>query len=140
MGFLALFLPSFRLDRCGVAGSQPAVLVAVSQGGERVLNASPAAEAQRVRAGMTLAEARSFCPTVSVERLDVDAELRDLGALAACLGRYSPDVSPVAPDCIVLGGKAALLEPVRQTILVLGHAVRCVWAPHRDCARANRWR
>ena len=80
MGFLALFLPSFRLDRCGIAmdGSQPAVLVAVSQGGERVLTASPAAEVQRVRVGMTLAEARGFCPTVKVERLDVDAELPSL--------------------------------------------------------------
>ncbi len=136
MGFLALFLPSFRLDRCGIAmdGSQPAVLVAVSQGGERVLTASPAAEVQRVRVGMTLAEARGFCPTVKVERLDIDAELRDLGALAACLGRYSPDVSPVAPDCIMLGGKPELLEPVRQTIMSLGHAVRAVWAPHRDAA------
>ena len=136
LGFLGVFLSGFRLDRCGIAmdGAQAAVLVAVSQGGERVLTVSSAAAAQRVRTGMTLAEARGFCPTLMVERLDVDAELRDLGALATCLCRYSPDVRAVGPDCIVIGGKAELLGPVRQTLSRLGHAVRMVWTPHRDAA------
>ncbi len=134
-GFLAAFLPRFRLDRCGIdSEKQAAVLVAVAQGGERVLTVTPLAYAENVRVGMTLAEARSHCPHVLVERLDVEGEVRDRAGLVACLGRFSPDVRVAPPDAVLLHGKAELLGPVRQVLVGLGHAVRLVWAPLREVA------
>ena len=134
-GFLAAFLPRFRLDRCGIdTERQAAVLVAVAQGGERVLTVTPLAYTENVRVGMTLAEARSHCPQVVVERLDAEAEMRDREGLAACLQRFSPDVRVAPPDAVLLHGRADLLAPVRQALVNLGHAARLVWAPLREVA------
>ncbi len=134
-GFLAAFLPRFRLDRCGIETEKlPAVLVAVAQGGERVLTTTPAAAAQNVRVGMTLAEARGHCPSLLVERLDSTAEARDLQELAACLHRFSPDVRVAHPGGVLVQGRPELLGPVREVIVGLGHVVRLVWAPLREAA------
>ncbi len=134
-GFLAAYLPRFRLDRCGVdTEKSAAVLVAVAHGGERVLTVTPLAAAQNVREGMTLAEARGHCPGLLVERLEKDAEARDLEGLAACLHRFSPDVRVAPPGGLLVQGRADLLGPVREAIVGLGHAVRLAWAPVREIA------
>jgi DNA polymerase IV len=61
-----------------------------------VVEASPEARAEGVRTGMPLAEARSFCPALTVISPDPDLQQRARAALIQVAGRYSPLVEPHA--------------------------------------------
>ena len=135
-GFLGVFLPGFRLERCGWDVRVPAVLVAAERGAERVQAASlPAVEAG-IRPGVTLAAARALVPDVRVERLDSTAELADLEALGVALERFTPAVRPAPPDSLILDVQPGALASIRACLEDLGHASRLVHAEEGSAALA----
>ena len=64
--------------------------------GQRVRSATAAAGRARIRAGMTIAEARSRCATLQVLPWDEDLITREVTRATAAFVRASPQVSPAA--------------------------------------------
>ena len=135
IGFVAVHLPGFRLERCGWSGTGEVALVRVERGAERVVTCSPAAVAAGISAGMTLAAARAVSPLVKVERLELDGEARDLEALAVALHRFTPQVQAVPPEDLLLEVGPGQLAAVRACLEAFGHRLRLVWAPRPQLAR-----
>jgi protein ImuB len=82
--------------------SKPAVL-AVSVGSRRLVSAvNPAAEAQGLLPGLTLADARAQVPNLAVAQADPEGDAAALLRLAQWCGRYSPWTVPQGRDGILL--------------------------------------
>ena len=135
-GFLAIHLPSFRLERCGWDPQVPTVLVAVERGAERVQALSLPAGNAGVRLGMTLAAARACLPELRLERLDPTGEVADLEALCTALVRFTPAARAVPPDALLLEVGAVALAPIRACLAELGHVCRLVLAEEGGAALA----
>jgi protein ImuB len=130
--FLGVHLPSFRLERCGYAASDRAVLIGFERNAMRVLAATNAARENGIHAGMSVSEARSIDPEIQVELHDPAGEGVDRGALLRVFERLSDEVQALGPEDLVLtvhrtatalGGEAALLERARALAEELGHTV-----------------
>jgi protein ImuB len=94
--FLALWFPTFRLERCGYSAEDAAALVSEERGMLRVVAITPAAAAAGLKVGLPAAEARALLPEVSLEVCDTAGEERDFRALGGALGVFSDRVRPLA--------------------------------------------
>ena len=136
--YLVAHAPTFRLDRCGWAPQQSAVLVAEEKNALRVQAVTPAAARAGVRIGMSVAGARARLPKLETELLDPHAEAADLEALTTQLLAVSPSIATLPPDAVVAEisrvpeGHAdqehTLVERVRIRMAQLGHTAHVVVA------------
>jgi len=139
---LVIWLPDFRLERCGWAREEPAVLAAGRRGVLRVIAATPAAARRGIRPEMRVSEACALVPELGLEILHDDGPLpadgsaeerRDLRALARLLLPFTPAFGTLPPQGIAAditdtaalsGGERALMQGAVGRIRDAGH--RCI--------------
>ena len=138
--------PQLPLDTlgAGLPADQPFALIDTvrdesrsSRGSSRgtrarsVLAANALAEALGVRAGMSLATAYGLCPRLRCHGRMPDAEAQRLRQLADTAYGFTPQVSLLPPDALLLecagtlrlfGGAERLLQRLEDTWRTLGHA------------------
>lgn len=130
--FLAIHLPAFRLERCGHAARDVAVLVHEQRNAVRVVACTLGARDQGLRVGQTATEARALVPEVVVEVLDPEAERVDRASLVQALRPLSDRVAASGDDAVVLGaegaplfgGEPGLVRAAREQVERFGHACR----------------
>lgn len=128
--WLAIQLPQFPLEIAtrGTAERKACVLVEGQGTRQRVLLANPQAARLGIRPGMSMAAAHALGEIATLPR-DACAEQRALDQLCAWAYQFTPLLSPVAPDGLVLevrgslelfGGTAGLLREIRRGLRELG--------------------
>jgi protein ImuB len=133
-------------DRDALAHDRPLV-TAIPDHGRRVIAAvDMAARALGIRPGLTVTQARLFAPELEVVDAEPEADLEGLRRLALWAGqRYSPFVSPDAPDGIWLditgcaslfSTEKALLKDLHRRIAAFGLTVQVAVADTAGCAHA----
>ncbi len=146
---LLLYLPLFRLERCGWSAEDQVVLVGERAGVPRVLALSKGADDLGLKVGMSLSQARAMAPDIQAELLDQPAETGDLSDLARQLEPISPRITCLPPDTMVAGlsprpgpwsssleqREWALIDKVRHRMAYLGHQCRLVAAQDLYAAR-----
>lgn len=138
---VALFLPTFPTDqlRRKNAGKPPReipIVVAAQDGNRRVLTSvDDAACKLKLRVGMTVAHAQSLVPDLQVCEAAPAEDEAALSRLALWCTRYSPLVTPCAPDGIFvdIAGSAHLFKG--ESALLKDMLVRLQKA--QLCARAS---
>lgn len=143
--WLAAHMPAFELERCGFGADERAVVVAERQSAVRVVALTPAARAEGLREGMTVAEARALVADVLIEHHDPEEEARDREALRRALGVLGDRVQILDGGEVVLeirglvglyGGEQGVLRRVRARAEQLGHRVWLAVADHPRAAAA----
>jgi protein ImuB len=143
--WLVVHLPAFRLERCGWGADDLVVVGATRRSALRVVALTPAARAEGLALGTTIAEARALVPGLHVEALDEAGEQADRRELARAFERFGDRVELDGDDGLVLeiggtsplfGGEAAMLAQVRARCEELGHRCRLAVADHPRAARA----
>lgn len=156
---VSLFLPYWSTDRLrrksanssperrdSIAGDRPLV-TAIPDHGRRIIAAIDAgARALGIQPGMTVTKARSLAPELQVIDAEPGADLEALRRLALWAGRrYSPFVSPDAPDGIWLditgcaslfGTEAALIKDLHRRVAASGLSAQIAVADTAGCAHA----
>ena len=156
---VSLFLPHWSTDRLrrkiaklspdrrdGLILDRPLV-TAIPDHGRRIIAALDAeARALGIRAGMTVTKARSLAPELQVVDAEPENDLQGLRDLALWAGRrYSPFVSPDAPDGIWLditgceglfGTEKALLKDLHRRVAAAGLSLQIAVADTAGCAHA----
>lgn len=117
--------------------------------GQRVRSATAAAGALRIRAGMTIAEARSRCATLRVAHWDEDSVARAVTRATATFVQASPQVTPVggtpgtwwvgASGLEALGGERALARRLLALARRWHPGARVGIADSCVAARAATW-
>ncbi|QNA85427.1 DNA polymerase Y family protein [Sphingomonas sp. So64.6b] len=154
---VSLFLPHWSTDRLRrkAAKSPPdgdispdrPLVTAIHDHGRRIIAAVDAgARALGIQPGMTVTRARSFAPELDVVDAEPDADLDGLRKIALWAGqRYSPFVSPDAPDGIWLditgcgplfSIERALLKDLHRRVASFGLSVQIAVADTAGCAHA----
>jgi protein ImuB len=104
----------------------------------RIVSANGAARVLGVQRGMKRATALSLAPQLLLGQADEHRDLAALTSVAHAALAFTPAVSLSLPDGVLLevqaslryfGGREALLKTLRETLLPLGHRLRCVSAP-----------
>ncbi len=121
--WFCLYLPRLGLELftrslADEAAAKPAALVAQ----HRLCQINGAAQAQGLRPGQSLATAQSICPGLAVAWREVDREAIALAHLADWAWRFTPRVSRVPPDALLLEISGSLrlfrgLDRLQQQIL-----------------------
>ncbi|MFN3646648.1 MAG: Y-family DNA polymerase [Gemmobacter sp.] len=121
---LCLWFPRLASDRALRGhGAEPGPFAIVARTGnaDRLACLNPAAEAQGLARGMTLADARALCPALRSQPAAPERDAALLGALHRWAGRFSPLVARDGADGLMLdiagvahlfGGEAALVAEV----------------------------
>lgn len=127
------------------APDAPLVLVAKVKGALRLCAVDVHAQRQGIAPGLTLADARALQPGLLVAEMDEAADRQWLKRLAKrCIG-WSPLVTIVPPDAIILditgashlfGGEAGLATQAEDTFAANGMAVRLAFAATAEAAQA----
>lgn len=129
MLWLALHFPMLgleeRLSTQGGEATEPAVLVEDN----RVVQANERARQAEIALGSTLATANSILPALKHFNSDPAAEHERLSRLAQMAYRYTPRVSPVPPD--------ALLLEVRGSLRLFGGVKALADELAADCRRSG---
>jgi len=148
---LYCWLPRFATDRLTrrqpVLAGLPFAAVQHQRGRRVAVAVNAMAEQSSVRAGQSLADARSLCPTLMAVDADPAADSRLLLHLARWCTRYTPWVTPDIPaaddpfalfegallldisGCAhLMGGEDALAVDLAQRLQGFGFAVRCAIA------------
>ncbi|HEX2724886.1 MAG TPA: DNA polymerase Y family protein, partial [Beijerinckiaceae bacterium] len=127
---VSLFLPTWPTDRIrrrtDLSRDKPLV-TARKQGARRVVAAvDEAARRHGLKPGMTVADAQTFVPDLTVTEADPSGDDAALAGLAAwAVRRYSPIASPDAPDGILIdstgcdhlfGGEHAMLADMHACL------------------------
>lgn len=135
--FVSIWFPHLATDWFSV--KQPIlrntafVLKAASHNRIVITAASPKAQGQGIRTGMTLADARAFLPSLNV--LDDKPTLcgQLVQRIAEWCIRFTPNATPDAPDGIVLeatgcthlwGGEEAYLNDITKRLATRGYTTR----------------
>jgi len=144
--WLCLHLPRLGLEIVtrslpdGAAG-RPVVLVE----GRTVIGVNGSARARGLTAGMSLSTAESICSDLAVTCRDAEREAKTLERLAVWAYRFTPRVSPEAPDALLLELAGSLrlfrgLDRLQQRILegltTLGYSAVPGVAPTPRAAKA----
>ncbi len=146
---LVLWLPAFRLERCGIEARAVAALVGEVKGAVRLVAVTPGALESGLRVGMTATEARGLVPEVQLLPEDPPGEGDDRRALVRALEVVSDRVGVLAPDVLVLdlshtrkahGGELPAAERAAGLLESFGHQVVGVVADDARVARALTWR
>ncbi len=152
---LSIWLPDWPVYRLARARqldvSQPLVLRATRQGGERIVALNGAARALGVARGQLLTDAQAVAPGLSVFGEEPEADRLALNSLADWCERYTPwtalDPSSVhdAPDGLFLdvtgcahlfGGEAQLADELMARLARFGLPARVSIAPYPGAAWA----
>lgn len=137
---ISLWLPRFATDRarCRNRPDRPFGLIE-ARGGQFLLHAvDEKAERAGIRAGQTLADARTILPEIDAAEVDPAAEARALARLAEWCGRYTPWTAPggfgnvgdgsvwldVTGCARLFGGEPALLRDLARKVGDLGFSAR----------------
>jgi protein ImuB len=143
--WLVVHLPAFRLERCGFAADEVAVLVAEQKSALRVVARSAGAAERGLRRGMTANEARALVPEVQLEPWDAEGEARDRAALLRAFQRLSDRVRPLGDDDVAVeisgtaalfGGEDGVITAAGELADALGHRGFAVIADDPIAARA----
>lgn len=140
MLWLSLYFPDFPLNIIGRGVSATDALAVLEGEGNkhRVLCCSSAATAQGVHPGMSLQASLVLVPQLICRNRDSGAEADALDRLAACAGRYAPQVSLSPPWEILLevegslhlfGGLRGLVRRLRGELKELGYRAKMAAAP-----------
>jgi protein ImuB len=148
---ISVWLPSFPTDRwrrslgCALPADVPLV-TAGHDGSRRIIAAAdPAAIAQGLRPGMTLAHAQAILPGLRVIEARPRADAKHLTRIAAWCLRYAPMTAPDPPDGIwidaagsthLAGGEMALLQDIVCRLEQDGFAARAAMADTPGAAYA----
>lgn len=120
-------------------------LHAPSSGGPRLTAADPAAMAQGIRAGMSLADARAILPSLQLLPAEPEADARALAALAEWALRYTPRLALDGAHDLMLditgcahlfGGERALLDDLTTRLERRGLGCRAAIADRPAAAWA----
>lgn len=146
---LSLWFPRLaaeRLLRVDRALSDAPLAVVTDQGNLQLVSClSALAEAEGLRPGMSLADARALCPTLVTKRSTPLAEAAFLTALRRWGGKFSPWVAEEGADALVIdltgcahlfGGEAALVARAEADCADLGLSVQAGLADTRGAAWA----
>lgn len=140
MLWLALRLPQLSLE---VFPQRPSPSASIAR--ERIVASDPLAAQGGVVPGMRLADAWALLPELVVQARDAEREQRRLEGLACWAGRFTSEISIVAPDALLLevqgslrlfGGVEALLARLRDGLAGQGHTACMAAAP---TPRAALW-
>ena len=156
--YLALwfpFLPAERLridapERFAPSPSEtppdaPLVLVTKVKGALRLAAVDPQAQTLGLTPGLGLADARARHPDLAVAELNEMADRRWLDRMTRRCNGWSPLVTPMPPDAIVLdiagaahlfGGETGLAAEVEETFAELGMTTRIAGADTAEAALA----
>ena len=125
---------------------RPLVTVVPDHGRRVIAAVDAAARGLGIQPGMTVTKARSFAPDLQVVGAEQEADLVGLRHLALWAGqRYSPFVSPDAPDGIWLditgcaslfGTERALLKDLHRRVAAFGLSLQIAVADTAGCAHA----
>ena len=138
--WLAIHLPQLPLDiaTSGHAERKPCVLVEGHGARQRLVLVNSEAARLGVRPGMALGAAHALGEVIALQRAPV-AEEQALGRLCAWAYQFTPLVSPLAPDGLLLevrgslalfGGLHGLMSALRRGLRELGmHAFAFAAAP-----------
>lgn len=140
MLWLALHFHSLSLEifTRGTAVSEPLAVIERRGNRSRVVTCNYAAQACGVRAGMTAPAAQALADRLVVRRRDPAAEQTSLDGLAVWAGCFTPSVSLVPPDGLLLEistclslhrGLTNLLKQARNGIGEMGYAASMSCAP-----------
>src|SRR3569832_1707962 len=140
MLWLALHFHSLSLEvfTRGAAVSEPLAVIERRGNRSRVVTCNYAAQACGVRAGMTAPAAQALADSLVVRRRDPAAEQTSLDGLAVWAGCFTPSVSLVPPDGLLLEistclslhrGLTNLLKQARNGIGEMGYAASMSCAP-----------
>lgn len=136
--YLSLWFPRFAVDRVARRepdrATRPFALLLPENGRLTLISASPAAVAEGVRPGMTLADGRSLCPPLQAVDADPAGDRQALARLQRWALRYTPWVAadltcgPAEAGLVLditgcahlLGGEAALLGDLARRLAAFG--------------------
>lgn len=145
MRVLVVFLPMFRLERCGYTPDDLAGLIAEEKSAMRLQALTTAAAQEGLRSFMTATEARALVPEIELVELDADGEARDLQSLVRAFDPLSDRVRAPWIDTLLLevgstschfGGEAGIVEAARRLAARLGHTARVVLTDDPTAGRA----
>jgi protein ImuB len=143
--WLVVWLPAFRVERCGYAADERVAVVAERRNATRLVGLTPACREAGLREEMTAAEARALVSDVILEPLDEVAERQDREALVRTFEQVCDRVEMGEDDALVLevsatlsrwGGEEAIVERARALAEALGHSCRLALADHPLAALA----
>ena len=143
---VSLYLPrlasELALRRMG-GETGPFAMVARQGRGDVLACLNPAAQAQGLRRGQALSEARALHPALLTRPHDPQAQVRALVALRRWAMRYAPWAAVDGADGLLLdisgaahlmGGEQALAEDLRVRLAAMGFEARIAIAPTRGAA------
>ncbi|MCV6584409.1 MAG: DNA polymerase Y family protein [Marinibacterium sp.] len=144
---LSLWFPALPSDRVLRRAPQdgPFALTHSQTSAERLYCLNGAADRAGLYRGMTLADARAFCPGLITAPADLRQDRQLLATLRRWATRYCPWVGFDGRDGLVLdvtgsthlhGGEAAMLTDMRQRLARAGIGARIGLAPTRGAAWA----
>lgn len=125
-------LPSDRTARRDPVNGPLALSIRLGNS-DRIHCLNRAAETQGLHRGMTLSQARAFCPSLQSRPADPAQDMRFLQGLGRWAGRYSPLVGLDGDDGLVLdiagvdhlfGGTRALVQDMRHRLARTGLTAR----------------
>jgi protein ImuB len=105
---------------------------------QRVIAATPAAQARGVTIGGSVAGALAVAPELNLRTRDIALEAATLTELASWAGQFTPGVSLAPPDAVLLetssslrlfGGATILAQRIRQKLPCLGLNAHLAAAP-----------
>lgn len=139
--YVSVWLPYWPADRWRrtqqTDNSRPLVLTVPGPGGPRVTAVDARADAENLRAGQTLADARTFVPQLHAVEADPAEDTAALARLAEWCSRYTPWAAPDGDDGLVLDisgcahlfeGEAALIADLMQRLARAGIGARAAVA------------
>jgi protein ImuB len=136
--FISVSLPYWAIERWRRQSkpgdsSRPLVLTAPGQGGLRIMSVDARAEAEGLRPGQRLADARASVPLLDAADADPLADAAALGRLADWCGRYTPWTAVDGDDGLILditgcahlfGGEPALIADLTSRLARSGITAR----------------
>ena len=142
---LVVWLPAFRLERCGFVADEPAGLIHEIKGAMRLISLTPMAREGGLRVGMSASEARALMPSVSLIEHRPHEEAADQAALARAFGALSDQVRftwdsglelQVGSVSHLFGGEEGIAQRAIDLAQSLGHCARAVVASDPRAAMA----
>ncbi len=145
---MAIWLAQLAIDRWQLAegaNAAPLALIAESAHGPRLTAINHAAQAEGVRPGTMLTDARALCPGLLTAPADPAGDLALLEKLALWAQRWGPWAALDPPDGLVVdvtgvahlfGGEAALLADAAERLAARGLTARLAMAPTAGAAWA----
>ena len=120
--------PITRLTRgTSVSPDRPLVTVETSRGVRHLVAVGEHGEAQGLRPGQTLTDARAVCPALIPVEADRSAYEAALARLAAWCERYTPMVAPDPPDGLWLDITGCTATFASEAALAQDLAMRLQW-------------